>query len=135
MKKILLLSAFLIFACSSDGDNSNSSNGNSFNPPAWIKGIWLNNVNGSLSTGFDFRDDDVCSVTFGGAYCYKGIIELYADVPNVSTNVYEEISSSRYYFVFTYGPNEITHEFEKVSDNTINSIQYTSALPTILTKQ
>ena len=59
---------------------------------------------------------------------------MYADVPNFNTSVYEEISASRYYFVFTYGPNEITGEFEKVSENTINYF-YSSDIPIILNKQ
>ena len=135
MKKLFLLSALLIFACSSDDSSTSGSNSNSFNPPTWIQGVWLNVIeNGISSTGFDFRDDNVCSVTFGSAYCYKGIIELYADVPNFNTSVYEEISASRYYFVFTYGPNEITGEFEKVSENTINYF-YSSDIPIILNKQ
>jgi hypothetical protein len=100
-----------------------------------IQGVWLNDIgNGTSSIGIDFRDDIVCSVSFGSAYCYKGLIELYADVPNINTSVYEDISASRYYFVFTYGPNENTGEFEKVSDNTIN-YYYSSDIPIILTKQ
>jgi hypothetical protein len=137
MKKLIyIFLGLLIVACSSDDSGSTSgSNSNSFNPPTWIQGVWLNDIgNGTSSIGFDFRDDNVCSVTFGSAYCYKGLIELYADVPNINTSVYEEISASRYYFVFTYGPNEITGEFEKVSDNTINYF-YSSDIPTILTKQ
>ena len=137
MKKLIyLFLTVLIVACSSDDNSSESgSNSNSFNPPTWIQGVWLNDIgNGTSTLGFDFRNDNVCSVSFGSAYCYKGIIELYADVPNINTSVYEEISASRYYFVFTYGPNETTGEFEKVSDNTINYF-YSGDIPTILTKQ
>ena len=139
MKKLIyLFLGLLIVSCSSDDSSSSStsgSNSNSFNPPTWIQGVWLNDIgNGTSSIGFDFRDDNVCSVTFGSAYCYKGLIELYADAPNFNTSVYEEISASRYYFVFTYGPNEISEEFEKVSDNTINYF-YSGNIPTILTKQ
>ena len=137
MKNLIYLAlTVLIVACSSnDGGSTSGSNSNSFNPPTWIQGVWLNDIgNGTSSIGFDFRDDNVCSVSFGSAYCYKGLIELYADVPNINTSVYEDISASRYYFVFTYGPNEITGEFEKVSDNTINYF-YSSDIPIILTKQ
>jgi predicted enzyme related to lactoylglutathione lyase len=63
------------------------------------------------------------------------LIELYADVPNISTSVYEEISDSRYYFVFTYGPSEINGEFQKVSANTINYFISTSDIPTVLTRE
>jgi len=138
MKKRLLLSALFIFACSSDDNdsNTNGSDDNSFNPPTWIQGVWLNDIGGGLSSiGFEFRDDDVCNVTFGGNSCYKAIIELYDDAPNWNTNVYEEISDSRYYFVFTNGPSEYTHEFEKVSENTINYILYPSNQVIVITKQ
>ena len=139
MKKLTyLFLALLIVACSSDDSSNGStsgSNSNSFNPPTWIQGVWLNDIgNGTSSVGFDFRNDDVCSVTFGSAYCYKALIELYADVPNINTSVYEEITDSRYYFVFTYGPSEINGEFQKVSENTINYFINTSDIPTLLTR-
>ena len=137
MKKLTyLFLALIIVACSDDSSDGSTSgsNSNSFNPPTWIQGVWLNdNGNGTSSIGFDFRNDDVCSVTFGSAYCYKALIELYADVPNINTSVYEEISDSRYYFVFTYGPSEIKGEFQKVSASTINYFLY-GDIPTLLTR-
>tara|TARA_B110000971_G_scaffold189778_1_gene200421 strand:- start:114 stop:506 length:393 start_codon:yes stop_codon:yes gene_type:complete len=130
MKKLLLLSALLIFACSSDDSDTNGSNDNSFNAPTWIQGVWMQD---NLFFGVDFRTDDFCNVQGGNNACYKALIELYANTPNFNTNVYEEISESRYYFVFTWGPNEYVHEYEKLSENTINSIS--SGQVTLLTKQ
>ena len=138
MKKLTyLFLALIIVACSDDSSDGSTSgsNSNSFNPPTWIQGVWLNDIgNGTSTVGFDFRNDDVCSVTLGSAYCYKALIELYADVPNINTSVYEEITYSRYYFVFTYGPSEINGEFQKVSENTINYFINTSDIPTLLTR-
>ena len=131
MKKLLLLSSLLIFACyGDDDDNTTGLNHSSFNPPTWIQGVWeIDNV------AVDFRDDDFCVTQLGSTSCLKTIIELSSDYPNFNINVYEEISATRYYFVFTYGPNEITSEFKKVSDISINSLQYPFNNPTILNKQ
>tara|TARA_B100000767_G_C19248912_1_gene322353 strand:- start:43 stop:450 length:408 start_codon:yes stop_codon:yes gene_type:complete len=135
MKKLLLLSALLVFACSSSDDSdSSNSNGNSFNPPNWIQGVWLNNLIPTYDIGYEFRTDDICGVSGTQASCNKAIIELYEDVPNIQTNVYEEISNTRYYAVFTYGSSEITFDFEKISENEIRHIQGSST-STILTKQ
>tara|TARA_B100000767_G_scaffold266543_1_gene284070 strand:- start:75 stop:473 length:399 start_codon:yes stop_codon:yes gene_type:complete len=132
MKKLLILSALLIFACSGDDndDNEDGLNQRSFNPPTWIQGVWeIDNV------AIDFREDDFCITQFGSASCLKTIIELNSDDPNFNINVYEEISATRYYFIFTHGPNEITTEFKKVSDISINCLQYPFNNPTILNKQ
>ena len=120
MKKLLLLSALLIFACSSSDDsNSSNSNGNSFNPPNWIQGVWMEQSADIF--GYEFRADDICTITGSQATCNKAIIELYEDVPNIQTNVYEEISNTRYYAVFSYGFTEITFNFEKISENEISN--------------
>ena len=136
MKKlILLLFIPLVFTCSSDSsdDNTSGTTDNSFNPPNWIQGIWLNET---ISYGFEFRPDDICTIYGAQANCNKAIIILYEDVPNIETNVYEEISNSRYFVVFSYGPNEFTYEFEKISANEINGIQGPSiTTATIYTKQ
>ncbi len=59
MKKLLLLSALLIFACSSDDSNDNTSgtSNNSFNPPNWIQGVWLNEAIPTVSIGYEFRPE------------------------------------------------------------------------------
>ena len=53
MKRILILTAILVFACSSDDSNS-SVNNNTFNPPTWIQGVWLKS-NVQFEAGFEFR--------------------------------------------------------------------------------
>ena len=124
MKKLLLLSALLIFACSSDDSDSSNSNGDSINPPGWIQGVWTND---SISA-FEFRADDMC-VAVGSAICYKA---LMATSPESSA--YEEISDTRYYVVISYGFSEDTYEFEKVSESTINWILYPSGIISTFTK-
>tara|TARA_Y100000385_G_scaffold129770_1_gene135125 strand:+ start:66 stop:452 length:387 start_codon:yes stop_codon:yes gene_type:complete len=122
MKKVFLLSALLIFACSSDSDSDNRpTNGNSFNPPNWIQGVWMEQPANIF--GYEFRADDICNILGNQASCLKSIIELYEDVPNVQTNVYEEISNTRYYLVFSYLTLEDTYEFEKISENEISNGQ------------
>ena len=124
MKKLLLISALLIFACSSDSDSDNRpTNGNSFNPPNWIQGVWMRQDIPDF-LGYEFRADDICNILGNQASCLKSIIELYQDVPNVQTNVYEEISNTRYYVVFSYLTVENTYEFEKISENEISNGQF-----------
>tara|TARA_B100001093_G_scaffold309195_1_gene295000 strand:+ start:1027 stop:1443 length:417 start_codon:yes stop_codon:yes gene_type:complete len=138
MKKLLLLSAILIFGCSSaDGNDNNPGNtGNSFNPPNWIQGVWLNEAIPTVALGFEFRADDICNITGSQANCNKAIIELYENAPNAQTSVYEEISNTRYFVVFSYITLEQTWEFEKISANEINGIQGPSiSTATIYTKQ
>ena len=122
MKKLFLLSALLIFACSSGSNSDNRpTNGNSFNPPNWIQGVWMEQSADIF--GYEFRADDICTITGSQATCNKAIIELYEDVPSVQTNVYEEISNTRYYVVFSYLTLENTYEFEKISENEISNGQ------------
>jgi hypothetical protein len=123
MKKLFLLSVLFIFACSSDSDSDNRpTNGNSFNPPNWIQGVWKEQPADYFS--YEFRADDICNILGNQASCFKAIIELYEDVPNVQTNIYEEISNTRYYVVFSYLTVENTYEFEKISENEISNGQF-----------
>ena len=124
MKKLLLLSALLIFACSSDDSNNNTSGttDNSFNPPNWIQGVWLDE-DFPIEFGYEFRPDNICIINSSQATCYKYYIDLYQDTPNITTEVYEISSDSTYYVVFTYAGAEQTFEFEKISPNSINQIQ------------
>ena len=136
MKKLLLLSVLLIFACSGDDSNDNTSGttGNSFNPPNWIQGVWLNEANAAI--GYEFRVDDICTIAGSQAICNKATIELYENAPGEQTNVYEEKSDTRYFVVFTVVNIEQTYEFEKISANQINSIQEPNSFATtIYTKQ
>ena len=136
MKKLLLLSVLLIFACSGDDSNDNTSGttDNSFNPPNWIQGVWMG-LPPIDFIGYEFRVDDLCTILNSQATCNKAIIELSENTgQGYQTNVYEEISDTRYFVVFTAINIEQTYEFEKISENEIRHIQ-TSSTSTILTKQ
>ena len=119
MKKLLLLSALLIFACSSN-DEDNTTN-KSINPPSWIQGVlaaYDHRTGGGTSTGnsyFEFRTDDFCIGQFViGATCWKAQ-GTYFD----NFSVYEEVSNIRYFVIMSYGGGEQTFEFDKVSDTSI----------------
>jgi hypothetical protein len=115
LKKLLLLSALLIFACSSN-DDSNTTN-KSINPPSWIQGIWaLNFFDGSAPNIYvEFRTDDFCQGQFViGATCWKAQ-GTYFD----NFSVYEEVSNIRYFVIMTYAAGEQTFEFDKVSDTSL----------------
>ena len=115
MKKLLLLSALLIFACSSNDDSYTTNK--SINPPSWIQGIWaLNFFDGSAPNIYvEFRTDDFCQGQFViGATCWKAQ-GTYFD----NFSVYEEVSNIRYFVIMTYAAGEQTFEFDKVSDTSL----------------
>ena len=60
MKKLLyLFLTVLIVGCSSDdgnNSNNNSSSASLITPPAWIQGVWFNEI----GLGYTFTPDDVC---------------------------------------------------------------------------
>ena len=118
MKKLLyLFLTVLIVGCS--GDDSNNSNNNSssaslITPPAWIQGLWFNEI----GIGYTFTPDDIC-ITFNSnqqSSCYKAQIDLYQDVPNISTGVEQVITNDFYSIEITIGPNIYNYDgFEKIS--------------------
>ena len=115
MKKLLLLSALFIFACSNDDSNS-SANNNTFNPPTWIQGVWLNSNILPLEAGFEFRQNDFCQVvSLAQTICIE---QTYNQFPDFS--VYEEISETRYFITYTISGAEYEYEFEKISDDLIS---------------
>jgi uncharacterized protein YcfL len=106
MKKLLyLFLTVLIVGCSSDdgnNSNNNSSSASLITPPAWIQGVWFNEI----GLGYTFTPDDVC-VSYSSnqqSFCYKAQIDLYADV-SIGPNIYnydgfEKISATQ----FRYAP-------------------------------
>ena len=78
----------------------------------------------------EFRTDDICGITSGGAQCFKVIMNS-----DPESSAYEEISDTRYYVVISVALAEYTYEFEKVSDSTINWILYPSGQIATLNKQ
>ena len=118
MKKLLyLFLTVLIVACSSeDGNNSNnnSSSASLITPPAWIQGVWFN----EYGQGYTFTPDDFCYSLSSNqqSYCFKAQIDLYVDVPNISTGVEQIISNEFYAIEITIGPNIYNYDgFEKIS--------------------
>ena len=118
MKKLLyLFLTVLIVGCSSDdgnNSNNNSSSASLITPPAWIQGVWFNEI----GLGYTFTPDDMC-ISFGSnqqSSCYKAQIDLYADAPNISTGVEQVITNDFYSIEITIGPNIYNYDgFEKIS--------------------
>jgi hypothetical protein len=118
MKKLLyLFLTVLIVGCSSDdgnNSNNNSSSASLITPPAWIQGVWFNEI----GLGYTFTPDDVC-VSYSSnqqSFCYKAQIDLYADVSNISTGVEQVITNDFYSIEITIGPNIYNYDgFEKIS--------------------
>lgn len=136
MKKLLyLFLALTIFSCGGDDDgnkNNNSSN-LTINPPSWIHGFYLQEVNGQVGVvGYEFKSDDFCTVLLNISNCYQAQLDVYVDTPNFETNVYEEIDSNRYLIEITLGPTIYSYEFEKVSSTSIRQILPTGELIYIL---
>ena len=118
MKKLLyLFLTVLIVGCSSDdgnNSNNNSSSASLITPPAWIQGVWFNEI----GLGYTFTPDDMC-ISFASnqqSSCYKAQIDLYADAPNFSTRVEQVITNDFYSIEITIGPNIYNYDgFEKIS--------------------
>ena len=127
----------LMLSCSSDSESNNSSNnganGDSITPPAWIQGLWLlQNLDGIIEIGYDIRSDDFCTYQPGLLGCYQEIVDM--GQANNSSNVYQEISSSRYYLQVVFMNQEYWFEFEKISDNQIAKISITGNQEGIYTR-
>ena len=85
MKNYILLSALLVFACSSDDSNNNTSGttDNSFNPPNWIQDVWLDE-DFPIEFGYEFRHDNIYIINSSQATCYKYCIDLYQYITKLS---------------------------------------------------
>ena len=133
-----MLIATLMISCSSGSESNNNSindgaNGDSITPPAWIQGLWLlQNLDGIIEIGYDIRSDDFCTYQPGLLGCYQEIVNM--GQANNSSNVYQEISSSRYYLQVVFMNQEYWFEFEKISDNQIAKISITGNQEGIYTR-
>lgn len=136
-KTIFILIASLILSCSTGSESNNNSNngvnGNSITPPVWIQGLWLlQGLDGIIEIGYDIRNDDFCSYQSGILGCYQEFVNL-GQADN-SSNVYQEISSSRYYLEVAFINQEYWFEFQKVSENQIAKISVTGNQEGIYTR-
>ena len=121
MKKLLLLSALLIFACSSDDSNSNDTDcyaGFQFTqikPPCWIMGVWHNdNPDLDFTSGFAFIPNNFGIISNDDTFWF---VERA-----VNNGVIESLSDSFYYIqimVSTGGMYEYDR-FEKISATQIS---------------
>lgn len=82
MKNLLLvLSAFLITACSNNDDNTNNSASNTdLNPPSWIQGYWLLEIDSSTGevtdlSGLKATNDDFYQTQLGSGTSLKMLIK------------------------------------------------------------
>ena len=136
-KTIFILIATLMLSCSTDSESNNNSNnganGDFITPPAWIQGLWLlQDLDGIIEIGYDIRNDDLCTYQPGILGCYQEFVNL-GQADN-SSNVYQEISSSRYYLEVAFIGQEYWFEFQKVSENQIAKISVTGNQEGIYTR-
>ena len=130
MKKLLYLSTvILLFSCSSS--DNNSSNSNSFHPPSWIHGTWVDNA----SFGFKFTSNNVCQLISTNQNCFKEIIESYnSAIPNSATVSEETISNTEYEFSYTVSGVTQYYHFVKISNTSIE-YQQPSGINPVYIKQ
>ena len=137
-KTIFMLIASVMLSCSSGSESNNNSNndganGDSITPPAWIHGLWLlQGLDGIIEIGYDIRSDDFCTYQPGLLGCYQEFVNM--GQANNSSNVYQEISSSRYYLQVVSMNQEYWFEFEKMSENQIAKISVTGNQEGIYTR-
>tara|TARA_B100000925_G_C21856899_1_gene408218 strand:- start:87 stop:512 length:426 start_codon:yes stop_codon:yes gene_type:complete len=137
-KTIFMLIAAVMLSCSSGSESNNNSNNNGANsdsitPPAWIQGLWLlQGVDEIIEIGYDIRNDDFCTYNSGMLGCYQEFVNM--GQVNNSSNVYQEISSSRYYLQVVSMNQEYWFEFEKISDNQIAKTSITGNQEGIYTR-
>ena len=120
MKKVILLIFFTtLLSCSSDDNNSKDSK-NSFNPPAWIQGRWINNE--IIPLGFKFSKNDVCNIQYTTDLCIKAALDIYNGT-QAQISIDEEIKSdTEYKFSYTVQGTTINYHFIKVAPTKIQEV-------------
>lgn len=116
MKKLLLVvfSSVFLFGCTSSDDDSASNN--SFNPPSWIQGRWLEE---SKTFGYKFSTNNVCLISSSTDACFKESMDVYNGT-QIITSVNEEIKSdTEYKFSYTIQSMTQYFHFVKVSNTEI----------------
>ena len=134
MKKILLFLIALvgIVACSkSDSGSSDNGGGGSvagYNPPDWIIGTWINDIEGN--TGYSFTKKDYC-ITAGPTLCY-----LSGSMKQTVTKVEQEIKGDIYTLsIEVEGSIKTPVSFKRISANQIATLNLAGEQENTFTKK
>ncbi len=133
MKKIILVFAVTIFiltSCSSNDDNSESTNQTNSNSPTWIIGTWSKG-----NTTYTFTENDIKYTVDGVTTSMNEVMaEYYKNNTNTSIAIgVKRISdNTNYTAIYTLGDIKTTFSFTKKSNTKITSNSY---LEGIYTKQ
>lgn len=133
MKKLLftLIITTTLFSCLSDNNSGSGGNINSFNPPNWIHGTWLD----MSESGYKFTSNNVCQITSFNQLCFKEMLDNYNTTGAVEASVDEEIKSNEEYkFSYTIAGVSQEYHFIKVSNTEIEVVSSFGVNP-ILYKQ
>lgn len=129
MKKIIgliIIIAFSLTACSSS-DNNSDNNNSSINPPNWIQGTWLGEIDGINSgIGFKFTSEDFCTVLGSQTSCFMEPVKQSQGLITVN----EQIDNENY--VISINSNNTittTFHFRKYSETEIQVVQSTGVNP------
>jgi hypothetical protein len=120
MKNLLyVLTALLIFSCSSSDDSSGTSSSD-INPPTWIQGTWKQEgASQGQGIGFKFSSNDFCTLILSADVCTQGQIDSFRKVGEKVT-VEETISSTLYSAKINYPMGQsVTYTFNKISNTEI----------------
>jgi len=134
MKKIFLFLIALvgIVACSkSDSGSSDNGGGGSvagYNPPDWIIGTWINDIEGN--TGYSFTKKDYC-ITAGPTLCY-----LSGSMKQTVTKVEQEIKGDIYTLsIEVEGSLKTPVSFKRISANQIAKLNLAGEQENTFTKK
>ena len=123
MKKLILLfTTILLSSCSNNEDIDGASNSTSINPPSWIQGYWLMQVNELEVTdlqGYKATKDDFYSTQIGTGKSMKTLISNTLKSGAVAV-VEESVSNSEYKLnIKLNGMSFPQYYFKKISSTKI----------------
>ena len=126
MNKLFFILVFsVLFSCSSSDDTPNN-NVNSFSPPTWIIGTWLNQEDFDLGIprGFKFTNQQYCQILLTSNNCLDG------------TLITEE-SKTESDYKFSYGISSLSTNlhFRKLNNNQIQVLNSIGVVQDTFTKQ
>ena len=123
MKKLILLFiSILLSSCSNNEDIDSSSNSKSINPPSWIQGYWLMQVNELEVTdlqGYKATKDDFYSTQIGTGNSMKTLISNTLK-SGAAAVVEESVSNTEYKLnIKLNGMSFPQYYFKKISSTKI----------------